>query len=254
MQNHPKKVNQVLAGATGKSFKQEAVREREQLMLYIVNLVTPYEGWGEADQTLAEYRQAREGGYRGRGWTQGQYNKFTNELRARTERYWPGLWRSIKKEDTSVVERAWAIVGKMRTYLRAFWSADSERARTWHIHRAREYYERLRILPELSQIPESQRNIEAELRLDNPPALNPIEKALFELQKRAQKPKLSPRVCPNDDCERRYFLSTQKGQKYCPDCRRADRRLQRKRKSELKSYHKNKKNWPSTANRRKNRG
>src|SRR5215467_11468992 len=109
MQTHPGKVNQFLAEAHSESAKQKAVREREQLMLHIVNLDSPYEGWGEPDQSMAEYRQARESGvYQDYGWTEEEYNEFTHRLRAATEKYWPELWRSMENEHTPAVERAWA--------------------------------------------------------------------------------------------------------------------------------------------------
>jgi hypothetical protein len=225
MQTELKKMNQVLT-------RDREAKKREDLMLFIVNLNTPLEGWT------------------GKGWSKEEMKEFTVRLRAETEDYWPELWRPIENQSSTIEERAWGIIGKMRAYLRLFWSADNKRARDWHIHRAREYHERLRILPTLLKIPESRRDVEAELMLDEPPTKNPIETALYELQKRADKPKWAPRVCPND-CERKYFLSTQKGYKYCPDCRRSQ--AARDRESKRKSYRENKNKWPSTSNRRKAR-
>jgi hypothetical protein len=231
-----KKANQLLA-------KDRGQRERESLMLYIVNLKTIYEGWGAVF-----------------GWNLEDYKAHTEKLRHATERLWPELWQpAIPQQQlpkgTAVEDRAWEVVKEMRGYLRRFWSADNEYSRDWHIHRAREYHHSLTILPEVMKVPEideTGRRIKQKFLLDIPPDRhNHIGKALFELQKRALKPKTAPRICPND-CENRYFLSSEKGQRYCPDCRRSQ--AARDRDSKRKSYHVNKQTWPSTANRRKRNG
>jgi hypothetical protein len=218
MRTSREKLNQILA------------REREEMLLYIVNLDSPYEGWGPGE---GEARIA---------WSADEHKDFTWRLREATEKHWPELWQSIENENTPVEQRAWEIVLRMRTYLRNFWQADNERARDWHIHRAREYYQRLQILPELLKYDGPLRDTIdlGERLLDQPPRPNPIEKALYELQKRARKKSLAPRVCANE-CEGRYFLSTKKGMKYCPDCRRSQ--PQRDRASKLRSYHNNKDKW-----------
>jgi hypothetical protein len=224
MEHSPKKMNQFLAS------------ERERLMLYLVNMASPYEGWGGED------------GAQQMGWKQEEYRQFTERLRMETEKHWPELWQPIEGQNTKVEERAWAVAIKLRTYLRSFWQADNDYDRDWCIHRAREYHYRLHILPELLKVSESMRAVTAEDWLDRPPKRNPVAKALYELQERARKPSTAPRVCPNE-CERRYFLSTEKGQKFCPDCRRSE--AARIRASKLKSYHENKDKWPSMAKRRK---
>jgi hypothetical protein len=229
-----KKANQVLA-------KDRGQHDRESLMLYVVNLNTPYEGtWNQSV-----------------GWTPEEYSDFTARLRSSTEAFWPELWEHIPGEDErgmSVEERAWNVIRTMREYLREFWRADNEHDRDWHIHRAREYHRSLEILPELVNSDETARPIKQKFLLDQPPSRSPVAKALYELQKRALKPALSPRVCPNE-CENRFFLSTKKGQKFCSDCRRAEAQNRSRTKlSKLKSYHGNKGNWPSTANRRKRNG
>jgi hypothetical protein len=223
-----KKVNRFLVRELG-------VQEREQLMLYIVNMGSAEEGWGP-----------------GLGWTLEEYRLHTRRLRESTEKLWPELWQSKENQKTDVETRVWAIALKMRTYLRNFWRSDNQRARAWFIHRAREYWQRLYIQPEVLKVDEPIQQLTAEAMLDSkPPAPNPIESALYELQKRAEKPKLAPRVCPNE-CEQRFFLSTEKGQKYCPECRRSE--AARTRASKRKSFHKHKDKWPSTAKRRKQRG
>jgi hypothetical protein len=226
-----KKVDQLLA-------KDQGGREREKLMLYVVNMGSPYEGWGYGE---APDPNADRGPI---AWTQNEYREFTKRLRKETEKHWPELWQSIENQNTDVEIRAWEIILRLRKYLRLFWGADNPRARDWYIHRAREYHYRLRILPDLLKLDEPMRPIAAEGLLDQLPAPNPVEKALYELQKRAVKPKYAPRICPNDECEQRYFLSTEKGQKYCPDCRRSEAKNRvRDRASKLKSYHKNKDQW-----------
>jgi hypothetical protein len=241
MDNSPKKTNQLLA-------KDREVGERESLMLYIVNMGSPYEGWGYGEEFDPN-------GERGPiAWTPEEYKEFTARLREETEKHWPELWQPIENQNTAGETRAWEILLKMRTYLRKFWRADNDRERDWYIHRAREYHYGRRILPDLLKLDEAIRHTAAEGLLDEPPERNPIEKALYELQKRAVKPKYAPRVCPNE-CEQRYFLSNEKGQKYCPDCRRSESlSRQRNRASKRNSYHQHKGKWPSTAKRKKDHG
>jgi hypothetical protein len=150
------------------------------------------------------------------------------------------LWQPIENQNSAVEERAWEIALRLRKYLRLFWEDSNDRARDWYIHRAREYHYRLRILPNLLKFDEPMRPIAAEGLLDHPPQRNPVETALYELQKRAMKPSLSPRVCPHDECEYPYFLSTEKGQKFCPDCRQSEARTRaRERASKLKWWTEN---------------
>jgi hypothetical protein len=230
MQRPSQKLNQLLA-------KERAAKRREELLLYLVNMESPYLGWQGAHSA----------------WSREEHRDFTNRLREATQEHWPELW-TIEKQNTPIEERAWEIALRMQKYLRAFWAADNDYARDWHIHRAREYHYRLHILPQLLDFDERMRPIRAEELLNEPPAKNdPFAKALYDLQVRAKKSSRAPRVCPND-CERRYFLSTKKGQRYCPDCRRSEAAKKRMRASKLTSYHRNKNNWPSTAERRKHRG
>ena len=187
--------------------------------------------------------------WRDEDWKREQWKEQTRHLRDATEKLWPELWRKAEGQQTDLETRVWEIALCMREYLRKFWSAPSPRERDWYIHRAREYWYKLYIQPELLKSDAGARPIRAEYLLDQPPPFSPIEKALYELQVRAAKPKLAPRVCPTSECERRYFLSTEKGQKYCPDCRRLQ--PARSRESKKRSYHQNKGYWPSTAKRRK---
>jgi hypothetical protein len=235
MQKEAKKPDQLLA-------KERGAKEREALMLYLANMGSPYRGWGGSEPI---------------GWTDEEYRQFTKRLRDQTEKHWPELWQHLPGEEgrgTSVEERAWHFALRIQEYLRNFWRADNEYDRDWHIHRAREYHYSLEIVPELLKSEEALRPAKQKFMLDQPPGRSPIAKALYELQKRAQKPALSPRICPNE-CENRFFLSTKKGQKFCPDCRRAEaQNRSRSKRSKLKSYHGNKENWPSTANRSKRNG
>lgn len=201
----------------------------------------------EPEQSMAEYRAERESSTS----RSEKVYRPTARLRAITERHWPELWKEVPDQNTDVETRARQVILKIRTYLRLFWEAKTPRARNWYIFRAREYYERLRILPDLFGYGESVRSSVAEAKLDQPPAINNIERALYDLQKRADFPSKAPRVCPNDDCQgERYFLSKKKGQKFCTQECSQRAKLGVKRDS----YHKNKNSWPSTANRRKNRG
>jgi hypothetical protein len=267
-----KKANQVLA-------KEQRENKRADLMVYIVNLCTPYEGFNL-------------GGAESTAWTPEEYLDFTDRLRQATKEYWPELWQapspkkqSIRVEDWEnqsirVEDRAWEVIHRMREYLRRFWRADNEYDRDWHIHRAREWWYSLQVLPELQKtvapglqyrfsdepepkliektvldsntIDETAIKIKQQYLLDIPPRWHdPITKALYELQLRARKPSTAPRICPNE-CENRYFLSNTKGEVYCPECRRSQ--AARNKSSKRNSYHANKDRWPSTAKRRKERG
>ena len=177
----------------------------------------------------------------------------TGRPRAITEKYWPELWQDVPHQKRSTDDRARSVIFKMRTYLRKFWGANDPYARDWYIHRAREYYQRLLVLPKTSErrkeaeqasTAEDARSamswlsMEIERILDEPPARNLIENALYHLQKRATKPSLAPRICQNDFCEQeKYFLSKKKGQKYCTlECARPSLLA-----SKRKSYHKKEK-------------
>src|SRR5215469_11402072 len=110
----------------------------------------------------------------------------------------------------------------MRDYLRRSWEAETPRERDWHIYRAREYYERLRILLQVLEFGIQSGTGIADALLDQPPADNHISNALYKLQKRATKASLAPRICPNDDCKGvRYFLAKRTGQKYWPAAQRS---------------------------------
>ena len=189
--------------------------ELEDLMLYIVNLRFPEDDdW----EWQANTDDAKESTYR---------------LRERTEKYWPTLWEPVPRGNISTEDRAQFVVRKLRAYLRLFWKAsgeERERERDWYIHRAREYYYRLEILPKLLSTPESQRIVESENLLDIPPDCNPIETALYHLQKRAEWRSSAPLVCPTDGCEEPYFLAKKKNQTFCSlECRRPST-LESKRK------------------------
>jgi hypothetical protein len=180
----------------------------EALMVYIANLRFPID-----DDWYGPRPQADD------------YSKFIQGLREKTEKYWPALWKPVGKNDIPPVDViAIEVIRQMRKYLRLFWiasGAENEHARDWYIHRAREYHYRLQISPRVLNEDESKRNRVSEDLLDTPPIRNPIEAALYHLQKRAGRPSTAPRKCPTDDCEQPYFLANKKGQKFCSlECRR----------------------------------
>jgi len=148
--------------------------------------------------------------------------------------------------------------------LRRFWTASDRRAQDWHIHRAREYYQRHFVLSKTGNARQIARNArtteqaldaaanlnrDVELLLDEPPQPNPFEDALFELQERALWRSKRPLYCQNGvNCERRnstrnyptgpYFLSAKVGMKYCSDdCSQEGRRASN-RKSWAINQHK----------------
>jgi hypothetical protein len=204
------------------------------LMTHIANLRTPNE-WPER-KLIDVYR----------------------DLRRWTEKYWPGLWKAVKENETDeeTKSRALNVVVRMREYLRLFWREPDPRARDWYIHRAREYYQRHFVLPQSNDIRETFEkastaedarkwagwlNIEIERLLDQPPQRNGIEDALFELQERARYSSKSPLYCKNPNCEKPFFLSEKKGTKFCsPKCSQAGIMA-----SKRKSWSLNKTKWRS---------
>jgi hypothetical protein len=207
--------------------------ELERLMHYLVNLSFPEEGKTEpipAEEAVV----------------------FTRRLRARTDRYWPELWRPADENEPmeKIEERAEFVVRKMRGYLQRFWREPDQHARDWYIHRAREYYQRVFVLPQTSAIRQGAENalttdevrnalyrvnVESENLMDEPPVKNPIEKALYGLQERALIASRRPLYCLNPNCAKPYFLSEKKGTKFCsPECARPSL-LASKRKSAKKN-------------------
>ncbi len=187
--------------------------ELERLMLYLVNLSFPEEGKTEpipAEEVVG----------------------FNRRLRSRTDKYWPELWRPADANEPTekIEERAGFVVRKMRAYLRRFWREPDQHARDWYIHRAREYYQRVFVLPQTSATRQRAEdasttegvrtalywvNVESENVMDEPPAKNPIEKALYGLQERALIASRRPLYCLNPNCTKPYFLSEKKGTKFC---------------------------------------
>jgi hypothetical protein len=174
---------------------------------------------------------------------------FLKDLKWRTEKIWPELW--VPEPDQEPPE---SIVRRMRDYLRRFWIAKDERERDWHIHRAREYYQRRRVLRETrlerNRIHAEQDKkewsdlttvLEARINdiLDEPPPQTLFEDALFELQLRAQIASKRSLYCPDCTQHKPYFLSERKGTKYCsPECAQAALLA-----SKRKSWNANKKHW-----------
>lgn len=159
--------------------------------------------------------------------------RFFRLLREKTQ-HWPELWAPAKKDESpsKTEERVLGSVRKIRKYLRLFWTETDPRARDWYIHRARQHYQRHFVVRESQETREKFSkastadeardwagwlNIEIEQLLDRPPQRNSVEDALFELQELARYPSKSPLYCKNPDCEKPYFLSRRKGQKYCTD-------------------------------------
>jgi hypothetical protein len=192
---------------------QIPIAELEELMVYLVNLRFP-QVLDLPDTSRFTHAVSNEWKWKP---SADEYNEFVSRLREATEKYWPQVWQSGD-------ERALYLLKKLHEYLQLFWEAsgaDRKRDRDWYIHRAREYYYGLQILPKLQEPPGEQRNIERERLLDLPPERNPIEVALYHLQKRAEWPSTAPRKCPADDCEQPYFLAKKVGQKFCSlECRR----------------------------------
>jgi hypothetical protein len=163
--------------------------------------------------------------------TQELQTEFTLRARNLTKNFWPELW----EED----ERALWVLREMRNLLRGFWEAkgntekEQEHARDWYIHRAREYYQRLMIQRQIrDQLDDAKSKptkeealnalswlqIDIERRLNQPPAKNLFEDALFALQQRAYQRSLAPRCCAMK-CGHPYFLKSKGPQKFCsPEC------------------------------------
>jgi hypothetical protein len=171
------------------------------------------------------------------------FNQFARRLTARCG--WDDVWDENPDQDPPILA-----LKRMRDYLRRFWEARNDRARDWHIYRAREYYQRRRAAHETRQEREFAREAPTKAEafsrwfsgveprvenvLDQPPPRTKFGDLLFALQRRARKPSLAPRLCPNADCAAPYFLSKKKSQKFCsPECARPSL-LQNKRDS----YHK----------------
>jgi hypothetical protein len=150
------------------------------------------------------------------------------QARSATKDFWPELW----EEDWRALE----VLRIMRDLLVRFWEADDKRTRDWHIHRAREYYQSLMIQrePALRLQREAvngaatkegaiaaltRLNVEIDRRLNEPPAENKFENALFALQERANKPSRAPRVCNNPGTHHpgggKYFFASRSSRKYC---------------------------------------
>jgi hypothetical protein len=181
--------------------------------------------------------------------------------KAATKELWPELWSCSEPLE---------VLRYMRRLLQKFWSADNQRARDWYIHRAREYYQRVFILPKTSSrrnerddAEEQCRsastkeefaqavsrlssayewlNIEAESLLDDPPQSSRFEDALFKLQKRSQIPEQAPARCKNPKCPHPYFLKTDKQRKYWAQSCYHQFKLAKGRKDWHNKYKKNRK-------------
>jgi hypothetical protein len=160
-----------------------------------------------------------------------EVDEFLKRVREKTERLWPEIWQEANAIPPLVPLR------RMQKYLRRFWRARDERERDWHIHRAREFTQRHRVLRETAFLSERWRKVQTaqELKdiandihvktedlLDDVPEPTHMEHALFELQRRAGIPSKRPLYCPDCIQKRPYFLSEKKGTKYCsPECAQA---------------------------------
>ena len=253
----------------------EERRERyEQLLTYIANLKFPMDavvtfdlsGRSEEEQRFFERAAVRA---RKPSTAPLTGKMFDDKLRAMTQHAWPEIW-AVDAGPPPVVA-----VRRMRTYLRRCWDSHSERERLWHIHRAIEYCQALRILGDgevralhLSAVKaiseqDAQQlhkiNLGLQIRtedlLDQVPVRNKeLEGALEHLRDMASGKikRRRPLHCPVDDCEEPYFFSWQKGVKKCRIHQMASPYGKaRIRRSKRDSYHANKDTWPSQANRRK---
>lgn len=82
-------------------------------------------------------------------------------------------------------------------------------------------------------------NVDMERRLNEPPARNLFQKALFDLQERGRQPSRSPRRCNNEKCTHPYFFASKTSRKYCSKkCV-----LEGKRKIKLDSWNRHKDEW-----------
>src|SRR5215469_6862612 len=240
--------------STSRSNREEVLadpKRLEDMLVSIVNL--PDEEFPESETSGAEESQyvnltkLREERKAGRLPERRRPYNPSARPPAITEKWWPELWKDIPGQNVDADIRGREVLKKIRTYLRRFWEAKTPRERDWHIYRAREYYERLRILPDVLAFGTQSAQV-ADALLDQLPPDSHISKALYELQKRATKKSLAPRICPNDDCRgERYFLGKKTGQKYCSDaCSQAG-----SRGIKLEWYHDNKDKCPSQIKRRK---
>jgi hypothetical protein len=211
---------------------------------------------GKDDRRLAgKHRQALEVGTRvltyianlelpdarGKGFGGPELDSFLDRVKLKTERFWPELWQSEPDQVPPHVA-----LRRMQKYLQRFWLARDGRERDWHIHRAREYCQRHRIMRETRNLSMRWRkaqtiselndialdiDIKTEDLLDEVPPRMSMEDALFDLQRRARIPSRRPLYCPDCTQKKPYFLSEKKGTKYCsPECAQAGL-LASKRKS-----------------------
>jgi hypothetical protein len=230
-------------------------------LLYIVNLRFPHEGNSNDTRLTPEERlQKIRAELKRAPWLpwlpseplQKANEAFLDRARHRTEKYWPELWMNEPGQVPPGL-----MLHRMRTYLQRFWLEQDDRARDWHIHRAREFYQDSRVLratrslseqiSNAAAVDEARRlyldwNQERENTLDEPPPRNEFEDALFELQERARFPSTRPLRCPNcvqEPPRGPFFLSPRKGTKYCtPECAEAAQLASKRR-----SWSLNKHNW-----------
>jgi hypothetical protein len=123
------------------------------------------------------------------GISEEAYARFFRLLREKTQLLWPALWSSAGANESPhrTNERVKNVVRKMRGYLRLFWIETDPRIRDWYIHGAREYYQRLFVLPQTTETRQefenattaddarnwaARLNIEIETLLDGPPQRN----------------------------------------------------------------------------------
>src|ERR1035441_1781992 len=100
----------------------------EALMVYIANLRFPIDDnwYGKPPDDVEEFEkfiQLRP--------QADELPKFMQDLREKTEKYWPALWKPVGKHDL-VDERAIEVIRQMGKYLRLFWTAsgaENEHAR-----------------------------------------------------------------------------------------------------------------------------
>ena len=186
-------------------------------------------------------------------WYEGSPS-FMESLRSALEHIWPEIWSDEPDQPPAFVP-----VRAMQGYLRNCWDAHDNRERDWHIHRAREYYQRTRILRETRNLRDLSKKAlgagNAEMLhhltndidrmsgdlLDKVPAHGCfLEDALFHLQEMATKPSRRPLHCPTPLCTKPYFFSHKKGTRYCKTCRQRAQAHDRKKQSGRDTWHRNK--------------
>jgi hypothetical protein len=242
----PAKEDRFLADKQRRIQTEDLRDKYERQLTFIANLEFPDErGEGFTDQEFSDPSKA--------ALVKETWSRLTERLQAELRQTWPEIW--VGAETEPPVES----IRQMRAYLRRCWDTENKRERDWHIHRAREYYQRTRILQRTQglrrsmneaiqagdarklSLQDSQLEGMTQELLDQVPARTFLESALFHLQEMAGIKSRRPLRCPTATCAKPYFFSHKKGTRYCLACRTAEaRQKSRKKASNRNTWHKNK--------------